>query len=134
MEFNLEKIFTSINADDLQIDDVCIFANDLATLKFNVEHNLEQDTIMSILDDDRERRIVREDGSTYALACLVERPSKEYRPFQTVQEFMNACKERGTWVYQLDPNLIFVISGIHSKGDKLTGIQFGNQVVLPAIL
>lgn len=132
MEFNPEKIFTSINAEDLQVDDVCVFANDLATLKFKVKNDLEQDTIMAILEDDRERRIVREDGSVYALAYLVERPSKEYRSFQTVQEFMDACKERGTQVYQSNPDCVFTIGGIHFEGDKLTGVQFGDQIVLPS--
>ena len=133
MEFSSDRVYSAVNADELNVGDVCIFANDLATLEYNVVHNLEQDTILAILKDDQERRIVRETGRHYALAYLVETASvRGCQPFQTAQEFVDACQEHGSWVYQYGCSKAFLISSITVEGE-LDEIQIGDQIVSPTI-
>ena len=78
MEFKKERVFTAVNADELEPGDRVIVADTIASLMYHVRANGDCFTIHHIENDDQEQRfsVLRkyENGQTYwGLAYLVER-------------------------------------------------------------
>ena len=101
MKFDKAKVYTALNADELEIGSKCIFANTIQGLRKGVQDE-DAETYVEILtdvydDDSVERFVVG--NCTYLYAYLIQLPRKpNYRPFKNVAEAMIAIKKHGGWV------------------------------------
>ena len=80
MEFQKERCFTALNADELKVGSKVIVADTLDDLKSRVR---ESDTsnwsgrLLSVFPEDCQYRFQFEDENKYALAYLVEEPEEK---------------------------------------------------------
>jgi len=72
MEFQKERCFTALNADELKQGDKVLAADDLASLKDKIR-DMKVNTIYRICPENCSSRFINEYGNDYALAYLVER-------------------------------------------------------------
>ena len=74
MEFDKNRVYTAVNADELKPGDKVIVADDLDTLKRCVKDNSPIDTLRMVGDEDYLFRFgVKDNWVSFALAYLVER-------------------------------------------------------------
>lgn len=78
MEFDKLKVYTAVNADELQIGSKCIFADTIKALRRKVQDEGVTDYVMSFVrlynrgvDD----MFVADDCYTYDYAYLIEQPT-----------------------------------------------------------
>lgn len=77
MEYDESKVFTAKNADELKVGSKVICADNLFTLKYNVEQEPDYITaLINILPINCMRRFKTEDGE-WALAYLVSEPEEK---------------------------------------------------------
>ena len=101
MKFDKAKVYTALNADELQIGSICFLADTIAQLREYVES--ENDEYKHKIDHIFSERVAYrfcDKGALHFLyAYLIEPPRKpNYRPFKNVAEAMTAIKEHGGWV------------------------------------
>lgn len=76
MEFDISKVYTAINADDLPTGSEIYVADDLATLKDLVERGGPSDILQNVLNRGYIFRFIPEDNTNaYAFAYLIASPS-----------------------------------------------------------
>ena len=75
MEFDLSRVYTAVNADELKVGSRCIFANNLDSLKCKVEEGTDIRPIVQILDNSYERRFNTNCTGSYPLAYFVSEPN-----------------------------------------------------------
>ena len=102
MEFDKSRVYTAVNADELQIGSKVILGNTLSELKEAVEVEKEE-AIQNLAIIHGEDIMLRFTGdkyhSGYTLAYLIEPPAKpKYKPFESVEKAMKAIKEHGGWI------------------------------------
>lgn len=101
MEFDKSRVYTALNADELEIGSRCFFADTIQDLRQKVQDE-DGEICVGILtnlygDDNVERFVAG--CFTYIYAYLIELPSEpKYKPFENVEEAMKAIKEHGGWV------------------------------------
>ena len=99
MEFDKTRIYTAVNADELQIGSKCIFSDTMDDLKIkflNVEDYI--DALEFVCNDDEAERFLCK-NTTYLLAYLIEPPAEpKYRPFESAEKAMEAIKKHGGWI------------------------------------
>jgi len=118
MEFNKNRIYTAVNADELKIGSRCIFANSIKEIKdclqtdfFNIE------TLTKIKDEAYCARFIIHNRSLhqdmdYALAYLIEPPAEpKYKPFKSIDKAMEAIKKHGGWVKWKDDDIQGLVVG-----------------------
>ncbi len=94
MEFDIKKVYTAVNAEDLKKGDKVICADDLAMLKDLVEQGREGGTITNILDRNA-FRFMTNTGEIAAFAYLVERAAEEnWRPYKDINELISAWQKK----------------------------------------
>ena len=99
MEFVISRVYTAVNAEDLEIGSTCIFANSLYDLQKQVEDGSGVDKLMRVLSSNSIARFEGKGGCLRALAYFVAPPSEpKYRPFSSVDEAVEALKKHGWWV------------------------------------
>lgn len=76
MEFDNSKVYTALNADELEIGSKVIVANDLAHLKVFVRDDFIC-ILEKVLDEESTCRFVANDGAPYSLAYLVSEPEEK---------------------------------------------------------
>lgn len=76
MEFDNSKVYTALNADELEIGSKVTVANDLAHLKVFV-HDDFTCILEKVLDEESTCRFVANEGVTYSLAYIVSEPDKK---------------------------------------------------------
>lgn len=99
MTFDISKVYTMLNAEDVKIGSKGYFADNVKTLK---EAVLAEDSVMfgeveEIFDDSASRRfgIKDESGCGFGLFYPVNKPeSKKFRPYTNVNEMVDDFKER----------------------------------------
>lgn len=99
MIFDKSRVYTALNADELQIGSKVILSNTLSELKEAVEVEKEE-TIQNLAIIHKKDIMLRFTGdkyhSGYTLAYLIEPPKKpEYRPFASIKVAMKAIKAHG---------------------------------------
>ena len=82
MEFDVSRVYTAVNADELKIGNRIIVADNLMYLKSFVEDNRKANTLMDILNDSTLYRFQVIGDNThyandYALAYLVSEPEEK---------------------------------------------------------
>ena len=91
MEFEKSRVYTALNADELQIGSKCFFANNLAELKIYVEHEFAPNILIKVLAEDHENRFAADFyQGEYPLVYLVEPAEAKYRPFISYENFITA--------------------------------------------
>ena len=76
MEFDNSKVYTALNADELEIGSKVTVANDLAHLKVFVRDDFTC-ILEKVLDEESTYRFVANDGAPYSLAYLVSEPEEK---------------------------------------------------------
>lgn len=92
MKFNVDKVYTSVNADKVKIGSKGYFSDALKYLKDAVEQEQGEKygEIAEIKDETYESRFKIKDDYFYGLFYLVEDPKKtEYRPYNDVSEMID---------------------------------------------
>jgi hypothetical protein len=72
MEFDVKRVYTTVNADELKIGSKVIVADNLSDLKRYVEREENYCTLTSICNEEYTCRFELSSGSRYSLAYLVE--------------------------------------------------------------
>lgn len=101
MKFDKARVYTALNADELEIGSICFLADTIAQLRERVEsENDEYKCKIDHIFSERETyRFCDKSALQFLYAYLIELPRKpNYRPFKNVAEAMTAIKEHGGWV------------------------------------
>ena len=113
MTFDKSRVYTALNADELKIGSRCIFADTIQGLRQKVQDE-NAETYVGILtnlyDDDSVERF--ESGCfIYIYAYLIEPPKEsEYRPFESIEDAMEAIKAHGGWITSRVNNLNYLVT------------------------
>lgn len=75
MEFDLSRVYTAVNADELKVGSRCIFANNIDSLKCKVKEGNDIRPIVQILDNAYERRFKTNCAREYPFAYFVSEPN-----------------------------------------------------------
>lgn len=124
MEFDVSKVYTAINADELPVGSKCIFAETLKDLKDKVLSNDDCSTytLKAIGDEDSKDRF-KDFSCTWTLAYLVELPEeKVIKPFKTIEEAREAITARGGFLKNKDTGYTYLVTG-YSRNDKIAGLE-----------
>lgn len=119
MEFDKNRVYTALNADELKVGSTVIVANDLRSLRARVE---KFDTsyevhLSDILSEAAIHRFETSSGYVYVLAYLIEPPKEpQYEPFSTDnsdnQSIFKIITEHGGWLKDKTTGELSYISGI----------------------
>lgn len=74
MKFDKSKVYTALNADELEVGSKVILADFIGSLKNSVRNDLYITTLKAIFDEDHMYRFLDSDNTEFALAYLVEEP------------------------------------------------------------
>lgn len=134
MKFDVSKVYTSVNADEVKIGSIGYFADNLKSLHNLVQENREtqKDIILDILDTSNGARFAADCyGCLYNLFYLVEEPKEEkHRPYKNIEEFLEDYCHKYRTSYEC-PN-IWVKDRVHGCIKlQITGYDFDlNKVLL----
>ncbi|WP_407453945.1 hypothetical protein [Methanobrevibacter sp.] len=100
MDFDISRVYTAVNADELKVGDKVYVAFTLDDLKFAVESDSEDVEYIACIDKcNFEYRFCvsngEQCGKVYPLTYLVERAvEKKYRPFNDCEELIETWKKK----------------------------------------
>lgn len=103
MEFDKSRVYTALNADELEVGSMVIVADSLQGLKYRLsKFSLDKDyagSIGSILPETAIHRFKTSIGNEYPLAYLISPPEKpEYKPFSDTETAYKTIAAHGGWV------------------------------------
>ena len=99
MEFDKSRVYTAVNADELQIGSRCIFADTMDELKIKLRNVEDYVDTLDVVCSDREAERFCSRNATYFLAYLIEPPDEpKYKPFERIDKAMEAIKKHGGWI------------------------------------
>ena len=128
MEFDKSKVYTSVNADELEIGSKCIFANTVRKLKEKVEQKNNTNCIETFY------RLLNNGGGdlfvgnvcAYCYAYLIEPPAEpKYKPFESIEKARESINKHGGWVSHRDCKNYFFITGYLPHLNEGIGICIG---------
>ncbi len=105
MEFDKSRVYTALNADELEVGSKVIIADSLQALKdkfskFAFDENYAI-RIGSILPETEIHRFKTSIGNVYPLAYLISPPKKpEYKPFSDTETAYKTISAHGGWIKQ----------------------------------
>lgn len=119
MIFDKSRVYTALNADELQIGSKVILSNTLSELKEAVEVEKEE-AIQNLAIIHEEDIMLRFTGdkyhSGYTLAYLIDPPKEpQYRAFESVEEAMKAIKAHGGWVKNMTSNSSYAVVAYYTE-------------------
>lgn len=85
MEFQKERCYTAVNADELEAGDMVIVADTLAQLQRHVATVESVHTLMSVEDSDKQYRFNINFCTYFALAYLIAKHDDPYKEFAKAQ-------------------------------------------------
>lgn len=99
MEFDKSRVYTALNADELQIGSKCIFADTVKGLRRRVEEDTNcVETFYRLYNNGCDDSFVGNDCA-YCYAYLIEPPAEpKYKPFKDIDKAMEAIKKHGGWI------------------------------------
>ena len=105
MEFDKSRVYTALNADELEVGSMVIVADSLQGLKDRLsKFSLDKDyagSIGSILPETEIHRFKTSVGNVYPLAYLISPPEKsEYKPFSDTDTAFKTITAHGGWIKQ----------------------------------
>ena len=101
MEFDKNRVYTALNADELKVGSAVIVANDLRSLQARVEKfdNSYEVHLGDILSEAAIHRFETSSGYVYSLAYLISPPKEpKYKPFSDTKTALRIIAEHGGWV------------------------------------
>ena len=103
MEFDKSRVYTALNADELEVGSMVIVANSLYVLKDRLNKSASNKKytirIKSILPETEMHRFKTFWGGVYPLAYLISPPEKpEYKPFSSSETAYKTITAHGGWV------------------------------------
>ena len=108
MEFNKNRIYTAVNADELKIGSTVYVSDNMYYLKKCVEESLESSILTSILSEKEPKRFCISNNEKWQLVYLIE---PKYKPFESVEKAMEAIKKHGGWVKWKDDDIQGLVVG-----------------------
>ncbi len=105
MEFDKSRVYTALNADELEVGSMVIVADSLQGLKDRVNKSASDEDyisrIGSILPETAIHRFKTSGGNKYSLAYLISPPEKpEYKPFSDTKTAYKTITAHGGWIKQ----------------------------------
>lgn len=124
MEFDKSRVYTALNADELQIGSMCIFANTIADLR-NIVQDEDARYYMSeltqVFPDMVVERFEQDETEVYGLAYLIEPPAEpKYKPFENLKQLIVATEKHGETVKS--------IAGQNES--TIIGMTLSNRVII----
>ena len=98
MEFDKSKVYTALNADELQIGSKCIFADTVRGLRRKVEEERDTNRVETFyrLHNEGGDDLFVGNNYAYCYAYLIEPPAEpKYKPFESLNSLSNAVKRHG---------------------------------------
>ena len=127
MEFDKSRVYTAVNADELEIGSKCIFADTIHGLRQKVQDgDVENDaeTLTELYSDDNVARF-QAGCFPYTYAYLIDQPAEaKYEPFENTEDAMEAIKAHGGWIkYNVSASYSLVIAygrgSIYTNGKRI---------------
>lgn len=105
MKFDKSRVYTALNADELEVGSTVIVADSLQVLKDKFsKFALDEDyaiCIGGILPETEMHRFKTSLGNVYPLAYLISPPEKpEYKPFSDTETAYKTISAHGGWIKQ----------------------------------
>ena len=99
MEFDKSRVYTAVNADELQIGSRCVFADTVRGLRRKVEEDVDcVETFYRLHNNGCDDLFIGNDCA-YCYAYLIEPPNEpKYKPFESIDKVMEAIKKHGGWI------------------------------------
>jgi len=89
MEFDKSRVYTALNADELEIGSKCIFADTIHDLRLYVQTDCMPKNLVRLFGDDNIDRFVTDEG-TFIYAYLIEPPAEVgFRNKEKISEKIN---------------------------------------------
>ena len=125
MEFNKNRIYTAVNADELKIGSTVYVSDNMYYLKKCVEESLESSILTSILSEKEPKRFCISNNEKWQLVYLIEPPDEpKYKPFESVDKAMEAIKKHGGWIKSKTTQGYFLISALKSEKFAIIGNEY----------
>ena len=129
MEFDKSRVYTALNADELEVGSMVIAADSLQVLKDRVsKFPFNKDyvgRIESLLPETEMHRFKTFWGGVYPLAYLISPPKKpEYKPFSDTETAFKTITAHGGWIKMKGGNYL-TIAGIDMKREDNEHILVG---------
>ena len=133
MKFDKSRVYTALNAEELPIGSICVFADTIRDLRRKIKEG--KDTIRVKIfawlhiDGEGCGDIQFSDGFyTYNYAYLIEPPAEpKYKPFESVEKAMEAIKAHGGWVKDKITDDLKLITSIGKISDGVSSIGVGGS-------
>ncbi len=124
MEFDKSKVYTAVNADELEVGSKCLFANSINDLKEKIQDKVLyiDDYLYSTYPDCFERRFVSglyksKWSLAYLVECQKEPPTeKSYKPFSSIEKAVVEIKKHGSFVTHFDSDNSYLLIGYGENG------------------
>ena len=126
MEFDKSRVYTAVNADELQIGSRCIFADTLAELKELVQNSVgwEKTKLKRIQEDTEKYRFIEKTGEMRMFAYLIEPPAEpKYKPFSDIEKTFEIIKKHGGWIKSKTNADLQLVSCIGKITDSVLSIS-----------
>ena len=117
MEFDKNRIYTVVNAYELQIGSRCIFADTMDELKIKLRNVKDYIDTLDVVCSDRNAARFYSRNATYFLAYLIEPPADpRHKPFSNMENAVEVVKKHGGWIKRKTNNSLLFITGFTSGG------------------
>ena len=106
MQFNKSRVYTALNADELEVGSMVIVADNLKDLKAKVLDGYEdmQHRLIKIGEERFQNRFFTTENLAWALAYLVSPPESKktpkYKPFSNSETAYKIIAAHGGWIKQ----------------------------------
>ena len=126
MEFDKSRVYTAVNADELQRGSKCVFADTVKGLRRRVEEDANcVETFYRLYNNGCDDSFVGNDCA-YCYAYLIEPPAEpKYKPFESIDKAREAIDKHGGWVSRRDCKNYFFITGYIPNLDNGVKICIG---------
>ena len=124
MEFDVSKVYTAVNAEELPVGSKCIFADTLKDLKDKVLNNDDCSTytLKAIGDEDSKDRF-KDFSCTWNLVYLVELPEEKIvKPFETIEEAREAITAHGGFIKNEGSDACFFVTAYTASYEEKPSI------------
>lgn len=122
MEFDKNRVYTAVNADELKVGSKVYVSDNMYYLKKCVEDNLESCILTEVLLEKEANRFCINDpfNEQWALAYLIEPPNEpKYKPFESIDKVMEAIKKHGGWIKKKSNRYQYIVIAKSSTSLRL---------------
>ena len=120
MDFDKSRVYTAVNADELQIGSKCIFADTVRGLRRKVEEDTDcVETFYRLYNNGCDDSFVGNDCA-YCYAYLIEPPAEpKYKPFKDIDKAIEAIKKHGGWIKKKSNRYQYIVIAKSSTSLRL---------------